>query len=217
MSDDPWQLPDLGVGSLDSESPALKYSSTILAMEALGQDPSDIDGRNLLAELSNMQTESGAFPGSINNTIWSIIALDKTEGDYRVDKAIDYLIAQQSSDGGFALSGSKADPDITGLALLALSTHIDIPGVTDTINQIKDCLKEIQLDSGGFSSGEAENTESIASVIRGLTAIGEDITSAGWIKNEKTMIDALFALQLGDYSFSHTPGDLKMIWPPVKP
>ena len=209
LSDDPWQLPDLGVGSLDSESPALKYSSTILAMEALGQDPSDIDGRNLLAELSNMQTESGAFPGSINNTIWSIIALDKTEGDYRVDKAIDYLIAQQSSDGGFALSGSKADPDITGLALLALSTHIDIPGVTDTIDQIKDCLKEIQLDSGGFSSGEAENTESIASVIRGLTAIGEDITSAGWIKNEKTMIDALFAQQLGDYSFSHTPGGPK--------
>jgi hypothetical protein len=206
LSGDPWQLPDLDLGSLDSQSPAVKYSSTILAMEALGQDPTNIDGRNLLAELSDMQEDTGAFPGSINNTIWSIIALDSTGGAYQVNKAINYLIAQQTSDGGFALSGGKADPDITGLALLALSTHIDIPGVTEAINQIKDCLKEMQLDSGGFGNGEVGNTESIASIIRGLTAIDEDITLGGWIKNEKTMIDALFALQLEDYSFSHTLG-----------
>jgi len=206
LSNDPWQLPDWDVESLDTESSSgVNYSSTILGMASVGQDPTDINGRNLVSELASMQSDSGSFSGSINNTIWSIIALDTTGGNYEVAEAVNYLATQQTDDGGFALSGDSADPDITGVALLALATHTDVEGATEVIDQAKESLRSMQLDSGGFSSG-VENTESIASVIRGLTAIGEDITSSGWTKNEKTMIDALFALQLEDYSFSHKIG-----------
>jgi len=53
-----------------------------------------------------------------------------------------------------------------------------------------------------------ESAESISAVIRGLVAcgFGEEITGAEWQKNGKTMIDALFAFQLDDNSFSHAIG-----------
>ncbi len=209
LSDDPWQLPDWDVDALDTDSSSpVTYSSTILALKAIGQDPGDFNGRNLVSELASMQLDSGAFSGSINNTIWSIIALDTSGGDYEVIEAVNYLLAQQTNDGGFVLSGDSADPDITGVALLALAPHTSIDAVNAVINQAKECLNDLQLDSGGFSSG-VENTESIASVIRGLNAIDEDITSGIWTKNGNTMIDALFAFQKENHAFSHISGGNK--------
>ncbi|WP_051273535.1 DUF4430 domain-containing protein [Desulfotruncus alcoholivorax] len=208
LSAAPWQLPDWKVNELDDTSPALDYAKTILGMLAAGQNPADAEGRNLVEELAAKQSGDGGFGGAINQTIWSIIALDTAKADYDANKAVAYLLAGQRSDGGFSLTGATGDPDpdITGFALIALASYQDINGVDAAINGAKDCLLNIQLASGGFKSGTIENTESISAVIRGLVACGEDITADKWKKNDQTMIDALLAFKLEDGSFSHIIG-----------
>lgn len=197
----PWNSPDWGIASLESSSSGT-YATTILGMLAAGQDPTNVDGRNLVQELAFRQTETGAFGEYITDTIWAMIALDEAHGSYDINEAAAYLINQKTADGGFALSGDTADPDMTGFVLMALAPHNDIEGVSDAVSSAKLSLQNMQLDNGGFSSWGTENAETIATVIRGLIACGEDITTDTW-KNGK-MIDALFDFQLDDKSFSHT-------------
>ncbi len=204
FSDNSWQLPDWGIDSLNEASPGAKYATTILGMLAANQDPTIVNDRNLVNELAARQTDNGAFGEQITDTIWAMVALDKAQAPYDIEKAVNYLMTQQITDGGFAFSGSTADPDITGFALIALSSHTDTAEVNESINAAKVSLQKMQLDNGGFASWGTENTETIAAVIRGLVACGEDITADPWVKNGKTMIDAIYAFQLEDKSFSHT-------------
>jgi hypothetical protein len=204
LTDDCWQLPDWGIDSLDVYSPTSDYATTILGMLAADQNPASIDNRNLVEELASKQGADGSFGVTITDTIWAMLTLDKAQGTYNTEQAVNSLLNQQLDDGGFAFSGKNADPDITGFTLMALSVYRDISGVNEAIEGAILCLQELQLESGGFSSWGTENTETIAAVIRGLIACGEDITADPWVKEGRTMIDALFAFQLADKSFSHS-------------
>ncbi|MDD3888383.1 MAG: S-layer homology domain-containing protein [Syntrophomonadaceae bacterium] len=205
LSVDTWQLPDWDV---DPETTSVgNYAKTILAIKAVGQDPTDINGRNLCQELANKQNPTGGHFGVwFTDHIWSVVALDAAGGNYNVSEAIDYIINNKKSDGGYAVSGVTADPDTTGFTLIALANHTEIEGVNQGINEAKDCLYSLQLDTGGFSSTMGgESAESNSAIIRGLLAGGFNATiiSEDWTKNGNTMIDALFAFQLEDKSFSH--------------
>lgn len=204
-----WTLPDWKIEQLNEDSQPTDYAGTILGMLAAGQDPkkvavNDQVYRNLVAELASLQNDDGSFGTWFNQTVWAVIALDKAGGEYDSAKAIEFILSQQKSDGGFALFGDAADPDVTGDALLALAPHKTVDGISDAIDRAIECLKRLQLPDGGFASWGSENPESIAAVIRGLLACGEDILSEDWIKEEGTMIDALFSFQLADGSFVHS-------------
>ncbi len=204
-----WTLPDWKIEQLNEESQPTDYAGTILGMLAAGQDPKNVsvDGqvyRNLVAELASLQNDDGSFGDLLNQTIWAVIALDEAGGEYDSAKAIEFILSRQKSDGGFALFGDAADPDVTGDALVALAPHKSDPEVSDAIDRAIECLKRLQLPDGGFASWGSENPESTAAVIRGLLACGKDILSEDWIKEEGTMIDALFSFQLADGSFVHS-------------
>ncbi|MEW6172887.1 MAG: S-layer homology domain-containing protein [Bacillota bacterium] len=200
----PWTLPSWNVDSLKPTSLTTDYAGVILGMLAAGQDPSDVDGRDIIQELASRQTDAGDFGAPINQTIWAVIALDTAKGSYNTSKAVAYLISQQKAGGGYALSGDAGDPDTTGMALIALANHLEETGVWDAVYKARGFLKNVQLPSAGF--GSPENTESIASVIRGLSACGEDITAAAWQKDGRTMIHALIDFRLADNSFAHIEG-----------
>lgn len=89
----------------------------------------------------------------INQTAWAVIALDKADGDYNISKAMEILINKQTPDGGFALYGTTADPDITGDVLVALAPHKDIDGVSDAINDAIECLKKCSCLTEGLLAG----------------------------------------------------------------
>lgn len=209
-----WTLPDWKIEQLNEDSQPTDYAGTILGMLAAGQDPkkvavNDQVYRDLVAELASLQNDDGqnddgSFGTWFNQTVWAVIALDKAGGEYDSAKAIEFILSQQKSDGGFALFGDAADPDVTGDALLALAPHKTVDGVSDAIDRAIECLKRLQLPDGGFASWGSENPESIAAVIRGLLACGEDILSEDWVKEKGTMIDALFSFQLADGSFVHS-------------
>lgn len=205
VAKEPWTLPDWKVEQLTEKSQPTDYAGAILGMLAAGENPKSVGGRDLVAELAALQKENGSFSSMINQTAWAVIALDKADGSYNIGKAMEILINKQTPDGGFAFYGTTADPDVTGDVLVALAPHKDIVGVSDTIDSAIECLKDIQLSSGGFASMGKEYPESTATAIRGLLACGvKDITSGDWQQADGNMIDALFSFQLEDGSFVHS-------------
>lgn len=208
VTESPWELPKWKSEDLDQDNSALDYAGYILGMMAKGEDPSSIWDRNLIEELEKRQQPNGAFD-TINGHIWAIIALDASDADYDRAGAIEYLISQQKDDGGYAYGDddtpeAPSEPDMTGMALVALSNHKDVEGVEKTIEKALNYLKENQLSTGGFESWGNENANSIAAVISGLVALEEDVLSEYWIKDGNTMLDALQRFMLEDGSFTYT-------------
>jgi len=204
LRDGSWKLPDWKIDELDEDSYATDYAGTIIGMLAAGQEPTDVGGRNLVQELVDRQRSDGSFGDWLNETIWSMIALDTAKAEYDVSAAVKYLCDQQLADGGFTLFGTESDPDMTGMVLIALAPHQDIQGVSAVIAYAVECLKRLQGESGGFASWGEESAESAAAVIRGLVAVGID--PATMAKNGNTVLAALMSYQLADKSFSHIKG-----------
>lgn len=204
LTDGSWQLPDWEIDNLNEDSYATDFAGTIIGMLAVGQEPTDADGRNLVQELVNRQNSDGSFGDWFNETFWAVIALDTAKAEYDVTAAVRYLCDQQLEDGGFALFGTDSDPDTTGMVLIALAPHNDIEGVPTVINNAIECLRGLQQESGGFISWDDESAESAAAVIRGLVAAGVDPNTME--KNGNTVFAALMSYQLEDKSFSHIKG-----------
>ena len=98
-----------------------EYSRVVLALTAIGRDPSKVAGYNLLMPLGDF--EKTIWQG-LNGPIWALIALDS--GNYDIPKNpaaktqatrqlyIDEIIKNQMKDGGWSLTGTgDSDVDIT--------------------------------------------------------------------------------------------------------
>ena len=189
-----------------------EYSRVILALTAIGKDPANVAGYNLLQPLGDF--EQTVWQG-VNGAMWALIALDA--GNYTIPKNpdaatqatrqmyVDEILKQQLPDGGWNLTGSgEADADLTAMALQALSKYQDQKAVKTASDKALSCLSALQLSSGGFASWGEENAESSAQVILALGALGISLDDSRFVKNKHTCLDALLAFSLKDGSFSHT-------------
>jgi len=184
----------------------------ILALTAIGKDVTNVGGHNLLKGLDNMdyvQTQG------INGPIFTLIALDShnypTMGDVTREKLIQVILDAQLTDGGWALSADKADPDMTAMAIQALAPYYKTNETVKTaVDKALDVLSRLQQADGGFASGDSANCESCAQVVVALTALGIDpLTDSRFIKNGVTMLDALASFYVTGGGFRHTAnGDL---------
>lgn len=193
-------------------------SRAIIGLYSAGADVTDFYGWNLCAPLAGDnaggdKTEKSAdytatLKQGINGPIYALIALDyagyKSEGETKVTDVMeentttlrdDYLndiLSKEISGGGWALSGTSADPDITMMAVQALSKYTYLPEVNDAVERALTVMSSKQNDQGGYFSWGSVNAESIAQVICGLTMLGIDpTTDERFIKNGNTLVDAL--------------------------
>ena len=107
-----------------------EYSRVILALTAIGRDPADVGGYNLLEKLADF--ESVKVQG-INGPIWALIALDSGGYDVPVVKDVktqttrelllEYIVSQEVPGGGFGLMEDTADCDLTAMAVQALAPY----------------------------------------------------------------------------------------------
>ena len=177
------------------------YSRLIVAYAALGLDPTDIAGYNMVEKLADF--DSVVWQG-VNGPIWALRALDA--GKYEVpvvkgienvttrQKLIDCILNEQLDDGGWDLSGSKADPDLTGMAMTALAPYRSQKEVKTALNKAVKCLSEIHNSDGTYSTWCSCTAESSAQAICGLTAVGiNPNTDSRFKKNGKSVIDGLFS------------------------
>ena len=202
LSRSPWQMPSWEIDQLGDESAVTAYAGTILGMIAGGEDPAAAGGRDLAAELAARQNADGSFgEGWLNEHVWSLIALDTAGQAYDRGGAVAFLLQQQLSGGGFTLFGDEADPDMTAMALIALSAHRGEAGAEEALQAALSCLQSLQQPGGGFASWGSESAESAAAVIRALVACGEDPAAAPWTEGSRSVIRALFAYRMADGSF----------------
>ncbi|MDD7602655.1 MAG: terpene cyclase/mutase family protein [Firmicutes bacterium] len=193
-----------------------EYSRVIAAYAALGLDPTDIAGYNMVEKLADF--DSVVWQG-INGPIWALRALDA--GDYDIpevsgienvttrQKLINYILSYQLDDGGWNLYYSessdtaenarqkaqlKGDPDLTGMAMTALAPYRSQTKVKAAIGKAVKCLSAMQNSDGGYTAWGASSSESIAQVICGLTSAGINPNTDSRFKiNGKSLIDALLS------------------------
>lgn len=195
-----------------SDKKSTEYARTILALTAIGKDPTDVGGYDLLAGLADM--DDVTYQG-INGAIFALLALDSgkydvpaaAEGGTQVtrDGLVAYILAQQLSDGGWALSGTSADPDVTAMALQALAPYRTGDETVDAaVDKGVQLLSDMQLSDGGYSSWGTLNSESCAQVLIALATLGIDpVSDSRFVKNGLTVLDALLAYAVSG-GFRHT-------------
>ena len=182
-------------------------SRIILALTAIGKDVTDVGGYNLLGGLDSMEFIENQ---GINGPIWALIALDShdypTSGDVTREKLVQTILDAALENGGWALTGTTADPDMTAMAMQALAPYYDTDeNVRAAVDKALDVLSAAQLPTGGFVSWGSENSESCAQVIVALTALGIDpATDSRFVKNGMTALDALASFYVDGGGFRHT-------------
>lgn len=192
-----------------------EYARVILALTAIGKDPRDVAGYDLTLPLGDY--DKTVWQG-LNGPIWALIALDA--GDYPMPQNktakvqatrqmyVDIILDRQNPDGGWSLTAgdTTSDPDITGMALQALSGYQDQTLVAQATREALSCMSARQNADGGFSSGGVASAESCAQMMVALCELGLDLEDPRFVKNGKTLLDALLSYHLSDGSFCHVPG-----------
>lgn len=186
-------------------------SRLILALTASGYDPRDVGGYNLLTGLTDMDYVKKQ---GINGPIWALIALDSY--DYAVPessaknvvtrtKLIDTILEAQFSDGGWAIAGSSADSDMTGMALQALAPYYSSnDAVKKAVDKALVRLSMMQESNGAYATVGTVTSESISQVIVALTALQIDLnTDTRFIKNGHSVVDALLSFAVDGGGFKH--------------
>lgn len=164
----------------------------------------------------------------INGFIWGLIALDSLyyeipEGAcYTRDDIILNILNRQLPDGGWSLSSGRSDPDITGMAIQALTPYYNSekeytytnanlaePSVSKkvrtAVNEALACLSGLQMSDGGFTSWGMPNSESAVQVAVALCSLGIDLFSdARFIKEGHTVYDGLMKYRNPDGGFLHS-------------
>ena len=183
-------------------------SRLILALSAIGKDSHSVGDWDIIAPLENF---NNVIKQGINGPIFALIALDtqnyQTSDSTIRQQYIDYILNSEIDGGGWALSGTSADPDITAMALQALANYTDDEKVAAAVERGISMLSSLQKDNGGYASWGSINSESIAQVITACTALGIDpATDERFIKNSHSAVDALLEFydkDSTDFTFRH--------------
>ena len=189
-----------------------EYSRVILAVTAIGGDPSDVGGFNMLLPLADF--EQTVFQG-INGPIFALLALDS--GNYEIpeniadstqatrDMYVDYILNAQLPDGGWSLMGGEPEIDLTAMALQALAKYQDRKDVAEAIEKGLAILSDRQNENGSYqySATEQASCESVAQVIVALAELGISLDDSRFVKNGKTLLDGILQFQQADGGFSH--------------
>lgn len=188
-----------------------EYSRVILALTAIGRDPSKVAGYNLLMPLGDF--EKTIWQG-MNGPIWALIALDS--GNYDIPKNpaaktqatrqlyIDEIVTNQKKDGGWSLTDTgDSDVDITAMALQALAKYQDQKAVKTATDKALTYLSKVQDNKGGFSSWGTTNVESVAQVVVALCELGISLDDSRFVKNGHTLTDNLLSFRQSNGGFYH--------------
>ena len=188
-----------------------EYSRVILALTAIGRDPSKVAGYNLLMPLGDF--EKTIWQG-MNGPIWALIALDS--GNYDIPKNpaaktqatrqlyIDEIVTNQKKDGGWSLTDTgDSDVDITAMALQALAKYQDQKAVKSATDKALDYLSDVQDSKGGYASWGTTNVESVAQVVVALCELGIDLGDSRFVKNGHTLTENLLSFRQSNGGFYH--------------
>ncbi|MBN2898625.1 MAG: S-layer homology domain-containing protein [Clostridia bacterium] len=205
------------------------FQRTIIGITAVGKDPKNFGGKNLIEIEKATMLPNGHFADSVEDThtkrpigsvlinahCFGVISL-YTAGELipNRDKCLEWLVDKQQMDGGFTwdvktfydpadaeLVESGIDMTAAGIMTMAI---LGLDKEADPVKKALALLKSKQNEDGGFSSWGADNPESCVWVIQGLTLLGIDPMGQEWTtKNGSNPVTSLLRFQLENGSFTH--------------
>lgn len=203
------QAQSVNLGGALHKIKSTENSRLILALSSIGRDARRVGNWNLV-EAYSVNGFDWIKKQGINGPVFALIALDSnnyrtSDGTIR-EKCIEYILSKELSGGGWALSGTVADPDMTAMALQSLAPYTADEKVEAACDRAFEVLSALQKDNGGYASWGSVNSESIAQVIVACTAHGIDpATDSRFVKNGKSTVDALLGFYVEDgRGFAHT-------------
>ncbi|WP_340021499.1 S-layer homology domain-containing protein [Paenibacillus sp. FSL K6-1096] len=184
---------------------ATDYARITLAVKALGGDPANVAGYNLIEKLYN---HDGIAGQTLNNAVYALLALDS--GSYSIPatakwtpaKLLAEILAKQNTDGGFTLTTGASDPDMTAMVLTALAAHKNEPAVNTAGQRAAAWLAKAQDKNGGYG----DSSESVAQAIIGLSSFGIDPAGAEYTKGQVNLVSKLLSFSAAGGGFAHTAG-----------
>jgi hypothetical protein len=174
-----------------------KLAKTILAINAVGSDPTKFVNQNLVEKLYNDQTLADVYAYSA-----ALLALDSRKYDipagafWSREKLVDAILSQQRAEGGWG-----TDADTNSMMLIALAPYSEKPEVAKAQEKTLKLLQSMQGIDGGFD----QNANSTALVLTALSIMGINPTDAEWTK-EANVIENLVTFQQtdGGFKWQHT-------------
>lgn len=145
----------------------------ILALTAIGKDPANVGGKNLLTALQNkdIMKVTDTSKTDINGLVFGLLALNS--GNYTQDSywLVQAILTQQNEDGSWSSSADTkpvGDVDMTAMALQALAPYYN-EGDDTTVNAAVD--KALQWLSAKYKGTGYTSAESCAQVVVALSAL----------------------------------------------
>lgn len=201
----------VSVNGVLSRKKNTEYSRVILALTAIGKNPTNVAGFNLLLPLGDFDE---TVRQGVNGAIFALLALDS--GGYEIPEApeaetqatrelyVGELLRREIPDGGWTLTGGTPDADMTAMALQALAKYRDRQDVEDAVQRGLAALSDLQEPNGAYLSWDEENSESVCQVIVALTELGISLDDERFVKNGQTLPQVLERFACEDGSYRHS-------------
>lgn len=145
----------------------------LVAVVAVGQDPRNVNGLNLVDTVKAGVHPDGSFgstPGTAASA-WGMLALHRADEQIPSD-ALAYLVKLANADGGFGpAAGQASDAASTGLALQALATQTDSISAREATNKAVTWATAQQRADGSWAGGSAPLSTGLLGA--GLQAAGQ--------------------------------------------
>ena len=178
----------------------------IVALTAIGKDPANVSGHNLLAGLGDMNYIRKV---GVSGVIWTLIAFDcggyTMPGGITREALVDAMLEYKTKNGGWANSGDDPDPDVTAMALQALAPYYKTSAqVKAAVDEAVQLLSDMQDENGNFVGKYGVSSESISQVIVALASLGIDPhTDPRFVKNGVSAVDGLLSYFVEGGGFKH--------------
>lgn len=147
--------------------------------------------------------DATAGKGGMMSYVFALHLLNNgaVSSQHTAESIIDTIISMQNEDGGWSLSGTASDVDVTAMTLQALAPHRQAH--EQEISRALDRLASVRTENGGYKSYGTENCESTAMVIIALCALdkADDERFSG--------LDSVLESYAVDGGYSHAAGGSK--------
>lgn len=160
----------------ESRNPTVTDNERIvLALTAIGKDPANVGGENLLTALQdrNIMQVTDTSDTDINGLVFGLLALNSRNYTPDTSWLAQAILGQQNADGSWSAKADTkpvGDVDMTAMALQALAPYYK-DGGNETVNTAVE--KALNWLSGKYRSGY-DSSESCAQVVIALSALNLD-------------------------------------------
>ena len=198
------------------------YERVLLAVTALGIDGSKLDQYRTFYDakgnvVKDLVVAIGAFPESdrsVNGATFALLAYDSgnytvAEGPWSRENLVAYLVKAQLEEGGWNLQSSgTADPDVTAMAITALTPYLEKAGVKDAVDRAMVALSIQTSKTCTFMSYETVNSNSSAMVMLAQLSLGRNPKSDAqfnrWSQGKQySVLDGLLSFKTSGNLFGY--------------